>query len=171
MTKPKHFRSMIATGLVAALVTLAVAAVAATGAVKTAAAPADRTFQVTLEPKAMHDTDLKPKGPSAGDGWTGAGPIKENGGLVGRVEVASTLLDPKYQAMIQHGTLILTDGTISYSGTAVGKRPPSTSIPLETSLFSIVGGTGAYVGAQGTLSIASVAKSTTKVVATLKFVD
>jgi hypothetical protein len=47
-------------------------------------------------------------------------------------------------------TAVLTDGTITLQGVALGKRLPGASTPAAE-VYAITGGTGAYAGASGTM--------------------
>lgn len=157
-------------GALAAAGACAAAAFSAAGATgQTGTTPPDRVVEVTLN--AMQDVDQRPKGPSAGDGWVGAGPIREGGKVIGRVEAVSTLLDPKYEVMVQHGVLLLPDGTLTYEGAGTNKPVPGAdpSTAGDTNIYAITGGTGAYTGADGTITLASIAGSNSKVTGTIDF--
>lgn len=166
MTHAARKRTLLTAGMVGALIS-APFAVSAVSAETTT--PADRTLSVTLAKNAYHDTDLAPKGPSSGDGWEGAGAVTLDGTPVGRIEVISTLLDAKYQAMVQSGTFILGDGNISYSGSAINKQAPGTPKPTDTIDCAITGGTGAYAGARGTIKLTPIDDSNMKVTAAFDF--
>lgn len=144
-------------------------AVTATGSDTARIALADRTLIASLDKSSDGEVDAKPKGPSIGDTWQGAGNVTENGARIGRVQLTTTLVDAKYQSGLQTGTLILPDGMIAYQGSGIGKKIPGIPFDGDVNVYAITGGTGVYVGAGGTITLTSVRGSRTKVSAALKF--
>jgi len=119
------------------------------------AAQADRTVVVRLTSVTLFNTpyDLAPSGPSAGDRYVVKSRLlnavaqfgKPKGAVVGSDQGTATLLSKIVVKSV--GVARLPGGTIRFQGT--GKLGARTSIP-------VVGGTGDYAGARGTLAVASV---------------
>jgi hypothetical protein len=164
-------RSRIAAVLAAAaaLVLLAALAITATGSDTAHIALADRTVIATMEKSSAGEVDNKPKGPSVGDTWQGAGNISENGARVGRFQLTTTLVDAKYHSGFQTGVLILADGTITYQGSGIGKKIPGIPVDPDANVYAITGGTGVYAGAGGSFTVTSVKGSQTKAQGVLHF--
>jgi hypothetical protein len=155
----------------AALVVFAAFAITATGSDTARIALADRTLVVTLDAKSNGEVDNKPKGPSIGDTWQGAGNVTENGARIGRVQLTTTLLDAKYESGFQTGMLLLTDGSIAYQGSGIGKPIPGVPFTVKTNIYVITGGSGAYAGAGGTLSVTGVKGSKNKTTGVIDFTN
>jgi hypothetical protein len=157
--------------IVGALCLLAFVALAvnATGSSTARIALADRNFVVALEKSSDGEVDAKPKGPSIGDTWQGAGGIYENGAKIGRVQLTTTLVDTKYHSGFQTGVLILPDGTITYQGSGIGKKIPGIPVDPDTNVYAITGGTGVYAGAGGSMAVTSIKGAQTKANGAIKF--
>jgi hypothetical protein len=93
--------------------------------------------------------DIAPKGgdqkpPSQGDEYVIGGNDTENGKPAGRTSLVCTVTKPGAKGLSQCvGTLILPKGTISASGVSY--------LATSSDTYAVTGGTGAYVGATGTL--------------------
>lgn len=118
---------------------------------------ATRTLTLSLvqDSSAAHTNDAPPKGPSAGDVFVYSATVRKAGRVVGRLEGSTTAMDPKYQGDVSTQYLVLNDGTIAIVGGGQSGAPgvgrPDTKI-----YDSVVGGTGAYVGAGSWVSARNV---------------
>src|SRR3954454_17342844 len=118
------------------------------------AASASRTMTIRLvSVTATFDpSDFDPPGPSKGDRYTGTNLLrnrvaqigKPKGALVGRDRVAVAFLTAKRTRTV--GVATLPGGTIRFSRTG-----PLVPAPRLT----IVGGTGRYAGARGTIAVST----------------
>jgi hypothetical protein len=151
------------------ILALAAFAISATGSDTARIALANRSFVASLEPSSDGEVDNKPKGPSAGDTWQGAGNITENGARIGRLQVTTTLVDAKYHSGFQIGVMILADGTITYQGSGIGKKIPGIPATVDTNVYAITGGTGVYTGAGGSITAKQISGSQNKATALLQF--
>src|SRR3954468_20310128 len=101
--------------------------------------------------------DVRPKGISLGDHFLGSETLRQAGARVGRMEVDCVVIDRRYQGQACSLTLILKDGQVAAEGAGVDKRIPGVggTTPPTGDEFAIMGGTGAYQGAAGTLRLKS----------------
>lgn len=101
--------------------------------------------------------DVRPKGISLGDHFLGAVTLRQAGTLAGRMEADCVIIDRRFQGQACSFTLILKDGQVSAQGAGVDKRIPGVggTTPPTGDEFAILGGTGAYQGAAGTLRLKS----------------
>ena len=138
-----------------ALAACAAAASAATllasaGSAADAARP-PLTLTATFDRRSLHTTDAAPKGPSAGDVTVYSATLRRRGRIVGRLQGSTTAADPRYRGDVKTQYLTLSDGTIAIVGGgqngAPGTVPRGTPIP-----DAIIGGTGRYAGAAGSVS-------------------
>jgi len=137
------------------LATLAAgAAVAATMALPATGQqpPSARTLTLTsVQAKGgEHDIDLPPRGQSVGDRFVFASTLRRQAKLVGRMEGDCLAVDLKFEGLQCTLTAVLTDGSITLQGASLGKRLPGATAPAQD-VYAITGGTGAYVGATGTM--------------------
>jgi hypothetical protein len=134
-------------------VALTLAALAA-GLVPSAAAAAERTITVTSVTVSMVNRDVKPKGPSPGDTVTYRdrllNPVaqfgKKKGAVVGSDRGKLTYVTAHTATFA--GTVALPGGTLKLSGSVF-------STPGGGLVVPIVGGTGRYAYARGTLTVGS----------------
>ncbi|MEY2516404.1 MAG: hypothetical protein QOJ89_3762 [bacterium] len=126
-------------------------AVAAQGQQPGAAASRTITLDVAFERSSIHTTDLGRRGPSIGDMTSLSGKLFSNGAAAGREELVTNHLDPRYGAVIMHAGLLLADGTLQMQTVGTDKRAPGAAAPVADTALAIVGGTGAYAGARGTV--------------------
>ena len=101
--------------------------------------------------------DLAPHGVSPGDYFLAAGTLRENGQVAARAHATCTVIDHSYRGQDCQFVLVFRDGTITAAGGGInrllpGQAPPPPHAPDE---MAITGGTGAYRGASGTLSMQS----------------
>jgi len=101
--------------------------------------------------------DVRPKGISLGDQFLGAETLRQAGTPAGRMEVDCVVIDQTYAGQARSLTLILKDGQVTAQGAGVDKRIPGIggTTPPTGDEFAIMGGTGAYQGAAGTLRLKS----------------
>ena len=94
--------------------------------------------------------------------------LRQAGALAGRMEADCVVIDRRFQGQACSLTLILKDGQVSAQGAGVDKRIPGVggTTPPTGDEFAILGGTGAYQGAAGTLRLKS---GRTRVAVTLVF--
>ena len=99
--------------------------------------------------------DVRPRGLSPGDSFLAAGTLRDNGHVAARGHVICTVIDHSYRGQDCQFVLVFRDGTITASGGGInrllpGQRPSPPHSPDE---YAITGGTGAYRGASGTMSM------------------
>jgi allene oxide cyclase-like protein len=141
-------RTMVLGALtVMATATAAVLAMSAGGEPRASQAPADFTVTTTFRDRDTSFVDVRPRRrESPGDTvilpgrFTGAG---KSGSLPVTCQVVERPRRNRETALCT-GSVILADGQISFQGAIVGDP--------DTVTLSIVGGTGAYNGASGTLT-------------------
>jgi hypothetical protein len=145
------------------LVVVALAAAAALVA-PLASAPAATSSSFTLlsrlDTRSMAGVDTRPKGRSAGDTFVFSTWLSRDGKPDGRGEFAQTLVDNRYQGISIQGDLLLADGTLALQAAGLNGRPPGGPRPVDQSDYAIVGGTGAYAGARGTVHPVTVGRTT-----------
>ncbi len=136
---------------VIAIILTASAAVIATSAITASGSPAhDTTTTLVLHgrqvPSTFHLVDQPPQSESPGDTISFSENLYARRHRVGFSEVTGTLLDNKrHDADNLTGSLILRRGTLALQGTSLGQA--------ATQHLAIVGGTGAYAGANGQATI------------------
>jgi hypothetical protein len=101
--------------------------------------------------------DVRPKGISLGDHFLGSVTLRQAGALAGRMDADCVVIDRRFEGQACSLTLILKDGQVSAQGAGVDKRIPGVggTTPPTGDEFAILGGTGAYQGAAGTLRLKS----------------
>ena len=101
--------------------------------------------------------DVRPKGISLGDHFLGAETLRQGDAPAGRMDVDCVVIDRTYAGQACTATLILKDGQVAAQGAGVDKRIPGVggTTPSTGDEFAILGGTGAYQGAAGTLRLKS----------------
>jgi hypothetical protein len=129
------------------------------------APPAGRRIVLdsTLDTRSLRTNDVRPRGPSAGDQFTYAATLRRGGAAAGRLEGVGVATDPRYDGGVQVVTLVLADGTLAAQGGGPDKRTPGLPPPARDSIFAVTGGTGAYTGAAGTMSLRDVSRSTARI--------
>jgi hypothetical protein len=127
-------------------------------------APAARTLTLTsvTAKGSEHSIDAPPKGESAGDRFVFASTLRRDGAFAGRMEGDCLAVDAKFEGLQCTLTAVLADGTISMQGAALNKKIPGATTPAAE-VYAITGGTGAYVGATGTMTRSGNGKSDTVV--------
>ena len=126
--------------------------------------PAARTLTLTsVQAKdAEHAIDTPPRGDSVGDRFVFASTLRASGKLAGRMEGDCLAVDLKFQGMQCTLTAVLADGSITLQGASLTKHIPGATAPSED-VYAITGGTGAYVGAAGSMHRSGNGRSDTDV--------
>jgi hypothetical protein len=128
---------------------LGAAAVLAVVAATASGHASGTTITLVQHDSSFQFVDIAPKGgaqkpPSQGDEYVIGGTDTENGKPAGRTSLVCTITRPGAKGLSQCvGTLILPRGTISASGVSY--------LATNSDTYAVTGGTGAYVGARGTL--------------------
>ena len=134
---------------------IAVAAVA--GTVPLASAPAapsgSFTLLASLDRHSMVRVDTRPKGTSPGDVFVFSASLRRGGNPDGRAEFVQTVVDPRYRGISMRADLLLPDGTLELQGGGLSRRAPGSARPSSETDMAIVGGTGAYAGATGSVKL------------------
>jgi len=134
---------------------LAVLAVAAAAflpsAFATAAPEGTMTLTAAFEQRSMAKVGGGRKGASPGETIVFSTTLKRAGKVAGRGEFVQTVVDPRYRGISIRADLLLPDGTIELQSAGVSVRPPGGAKPTREPDMAIVGGTGAYAGAAGTV--------------------
>lgn len=143
-----------------AAVVLLLCALGAGGAVAAAhggqsSAPRVLRLTATIDPHSIQTTDVGAHGPSAGDVTVYSATVRSGKTVVGRLEGATTAADPDYQGDVKTEYLALHDGTIAIVGGGQSGAP-GVGRPDSKILDAVVGGTGRYVGAGGSVSVRDV---------------
>jgi hypothetical protein len=152
-------KTMLATLAVGTAVAAAVA-LPATGQ----ETPAARTMTLTsVQAKdAERAVDAPPRGDSVGDRFVFASSLRRDRGLVGRMEGDCLAADLKFEGMQCTLTAVLADGSITLQGASLTKHIPGATAPSQD-VYAVTGGTGAYVGASGTMRRSGNGKTDTDV--------
>ena len=99
--------------------------------------------------------DVGRRGTSIGDHFVVAGALRADGRIAGRGHATCTVIDRRYKGQDCDFVLVFGDGTVTASGGGLDRLLPgqSETPPHSPDEYAITGGTGAYRGASGTLSI------------------
>lgn len=139
---------------VTALVVLAAAAAAfLPSALATAAPEGTITLKASFEPRSMSKVGGGRRGPSPGETIVFSTSLRREGRAAGRGEFVQTIVDPRYRGVSTTADLLLADGTIELQGAGLSGRPPGGAQPSHETEMAIVGGTGAYTGAGGSVKL------------------
>ena len=106
--------------------------------------------------------DTPPRGDSVGDRFVFASTLRAEGKLAGRMEGDCLAVDLKFEGMQCTLTAVLADGSITLQGASLTKHIPGATAPSQD-VYAITGGTGAYVGAAGTMHRSGNGKADTDV--------
>ena len=147
---------------------LALATLVAGASMLTAGTPSARsiTLVVHYEPKSFKTDDVAPKGTSAGDQTFFTGTLTRNGKSAGRLEDMDIAIDRQIQGFARWATLLLPEGTIVAAG-AGGNKSATGWHPSATDTLAVLGGTKAYNGATGEITIRDRADGTQRLTITL----
>jgi hypothetical protein len=147
--------------------------VASTLAASAAGGQSGRTLVFTgrsaHDPREYKQIDVRPRGQSIGDRFLVSGSLRAGGRIAGRGHVTCTVIDRRYHGQDCAFVLVLRDGTITAAGGGVNRLLPgqSPSPPHAADEFAVTGGTGAYRGASGTLSLQEDAHGSTTLTVSL----
>lgn len=111
--------------------------------------------------------DAKPRGESAGDVNVFSTSLTRGGRPAGRAEYIQTLVDNRYRGISNRVDLLLEDGTLELQGAALEVRPPGGAKPGPEADLAIIGGTGAYAGARGTVRVTDTSQTNQRLTVTL----
>jgi hypothetical protein len=116
-----------------------------------------RTLKLTstIDVHSVQTTDVGPSGPSAGDVSVYSATLRRGHRIVGRLEGTTTAADNRYQGDVKTEYLALHDGTIAIVGGGQSGAP-GVGRPDSRILDAVVGGTGRYAGAGGSVSVKDV---------------
>lgn len=138
------------------LIVLAAAAAAFLPSALATAAPEGRmTLTAAFEQRSIAKVGGGRKGVSPGETIVFSTTLRRAGRVAGRGEFVQTVVDPRYRGISTRADLLLADGTIELQSAGVSVRPPGGAKPARNPDMAIVGGTGAYAGAAGTVRIAA----------------
>jgi len=129
----------------------AVAAAFLPSALATAAPDGTMTLTASFEQRSMAKVGGGQKGASPGETIVFSTTLRREGKVAGRGEFVQTVVDPRYRGISTRADLLLQDGTIELQSAGVSVRPPGGAKPSPDPDMAIVGGTGAYAGAAGTV--------------------
>lgn len=138
---------------VTALIVLAAAAAALLpSAIATAAPEGTLTLTARFEPRSMSKVGGH-GGATPGETIVFSTSLKREGRPAGRGEFVQTVVDPRYRGVSTTADLLLADGTIELQGAGLSGRPRGGAKPSRETEMAIVGGTGAYDGAGGSVEL------------------
>ena len=140
-------------GLAATALLGATATVIASGTPTNAAAD-ETVLSFLLSDRAVVSKyiDMGRKGPSIGDRHLTSVSLEQDGAIAGRIEIECVAIDRVYQGQTCDLAAQLSDGTLFFEGIGFHKRIPNVGAGDDT-VYAITGGSGAYVGAEGEVSI------------------
>jgi hypothetical protein len=116
-------------------------------------------LRAVFDESSSHATDVSPTGPSAGDTFVYSATLHRGGHVVGRMEGVTTAADNRYQGDVSTQYYVLHRGTIAVVGGGQSGAP-GVGRPDDKILDSVVGGTGAYFGARGSVTVRDLSPST-----------
>jgi hypothetical protein len=149
----------------------AVAVAAVASAVWLASAPAapsgSFTLVASLDRHSLVRVDARPRGTSPGDVIVFSTSLRRDGKPDGRAEFVQTVVDQRYRGVSMHADLLLADGTLELQGAGLSRRAPGGAKPSAETDMAIVGGTGAYAGATGSIKLIPSGRTTQRLELTL----
>lgn len=137
----------------ALIVLVAAAAAFLPSALATAAPEGTMTLTANFEPRSMSKVGGSGRGPTPGETIVFSTSLEREGKPAGRGEFVQTIVDPRYRGVSTTADLLLSDGTIALQGAGLSGRPPGGAKPSRETTMAIVGGTGAYAGAAGSVDL------------------
>jgi hypothetical protein len=142
----------------------AMAVTAVASAVPLASAPAapsgSFTLVASLDRHSLVKVDARAKGTSPGDVIVFSTSLRRGGKPDGRAEFVQTVVDPRYRGVSMRADLLLSDGTLELQGAGLSRRAPGGAKPSSETDMAIVGGTGVYAGADGTVKLVPSGRTT-----------
>jgi hypothetical protein len=116
------------------------------------APPSPLVLDAIFDPGSSAQVDTGAKGESLGDYMVGAADLTRGGRPYGRVELVDYVLDKRYEGAMKLGSMFLPRGTLSLQGGGVNVPIPGAAGNRDE-VLAVVGGTGAYGGAGGTVTV------------------
>lgn len=118
------------------------------------AAAEGTTLSFTLAPRTVSQTyvDEGRPGRSLGDRHLTAISVKTGSIIAGRAVIECVAADGRYQGQTCDVALQLADGTLHFEGVGFHKAVPNVGTGDDT-VYAITGGSGAYAGAEGEVSV------------------
>ena len=114
--------------------------------------PETLAFRGVVKAKDTAFHDVRPRGDSLGDRSIASMTLRRAGQIAGRLEGVCTTIDNTYDGHMCTLVVILADGRLAFEG--AGVRHPVPNVGGRGDRFALTGGTGRYVGADGTLTVA-----------------
>jgi hypothetical protein len=111
------------------------------------------TGSVAHNPREAKLIDVRPRGQSIGDHYLVAGSIRAHGRIVGRAHAVCTIIDHRFRGQDCDFVFVFADGTVTASGGGINRLLPGQRPSRAPDTFAVTGGTGAYRGASGTMSL------------------
>lgn len=124
---------------------------ATAGPATTAAAQVTLTYRLAAKDAESKFVDVGRKGESVGDHYLSAVTLKADGEIAGRLQGDCAVLDNTYEGHLCQLVLIVDGGQITLAAGGVNKRIPN--VGGKGDIFAVTGGTGAYQGAGGELTV------------------
>lgn len=109
------------------------------------------TFGSIQAARDFKQIDVKPEGDSVGDQFIFSTTLRAAGKVAGRMEGDCLAIDARYEALDCSLVAILADGQLTAAGAATDKPIPG-GVGGTKEEYAITGGTGAFVGATGTIT-------------------
>ena len=125
------------------------------------------TLVASLDRHSLVRVDARPKGTTAGDVIVFSTSLRRDGKPDGRAEFVQTVVDPRYRGVSMRADLLLADGTLELQGAGLGRRAPGGARPSSETDMAVVGGTGAYAGATGSIKLIPSGRTTQRLEVTL----
>jgi len=150
------------------------AAIVVTGAIAAISAQGQATRTLTFtspRPSArdIKEVDVRPRGISIGDQFVAGQDLRTGGRLVGRMMGVCTAADQSFEGRQCVATLVLRDGQLTAQGGGLNRHLPGAPASTQHGdAFAVTGGTGAYEGATGTLTIREARDGRADVTVTLR---
>jgi hypothetical protein len=134
-------------------------AAVATSVLASSSAPAapSRSFTLTAS---LDRRSLAREGTSPANTIVFSTSLRRAGKPDGRGEFVQTIVDPRYRGISMRADLLLADGTLELQGAGLSRRAPGAAKPASQTDMAIVGGTGAYAGATGTVQLTPIGPTT-----------
>jgi hypothetical protein len=151
------------------LLALPAGAIAAAIPIASSSAAPQTSFALVakLDRPTLKTVDVRPKGHSGGDTIVYSTSLRRDGKPDGRGEFVQTVVDDRYQGISIHGDLLLGDGTLELQSGGLSRRPPGGAAPQANGDMAVVGGTGAYAGARGTVRLVAAGRTSQRLEVTL----
>ena len=148
---------------------LALAASIAGTSVLTAKANPDQRFTLIVhyEKSSFRTDDIAPKGHTVGDQMFFTGALTQNGEPAGRLEDMDIAIDRQIEGFARWATLLLPQGTIIAAGGG-GNKGASGWHPSAADRLAVLGGTSAYAGATGEITVRDLRDGTQQLTVTLR---